>query len=66
MDMKVAIEGMHCQACVRRVEKAIAGVEGARPDKVEIGSAVVAADATHEQAVLDAVSKAGYKARKVE
>jgi copper chaperone len=64
--MKVAIEGMHCQACVRRVEKAIAGVEGARTDKVEIGSAVVVADPAHEQAVLEAVRKAGYEARKTE
>jgi copper chaperone len=64
--MKVAIEGMHCQACVRRVEKAIAGVAGARPETVEVGSAVVATDAAHEQAVLDAVRKAGYEARKTE
>ncbi len=64
--MKVAIEGMHCQACVRRVEKAIAGVEGAQTHKVEIGSANVATDPAHEQAVLDAVRKAGYEARKTE
>jgi copper chaperone len=64
--MRVAIEGMHCQACVRRVEKAIAVVEGARPDKVEIGSAVVATDAAQEQAVLDAIGKAGYQARRVD
>jgi copper chaperone len=64
--MKLAIEGMHCDACVRRVEKAIAGVSGAQPQKVEVGSAVVAADPTHEQAVLDAVLKAGYKPRRVE
>ena len=64
--MKVAIEGMHSQACVRRVEKAIAGVEGVQTRKVEIGSAEIGTDAAHEQAVLDAVSKAGYQARKVE
>lgn len=64
--MKVAIEGMHCQACVRRVEKAIAGVEGALPEKVEVGSAIVAIDSIHEQAVLDAIGKAGYPAYKAE
>jgi copper chaperone CopZ len=64
--MKVAIEGMHCQACVRRVEKAIAGVEGAEARKVEIGSAEVAIDAAREQALLDAVRKAGYEAHKTE
>jgi copper chaperone len=62
--MNIAIEGMHCQACVRRVEKALAGVEGAKVDKVEIGSASVAVDAAGEQAVLEAVRKAGYEARK--
>jgi copper chaperone len=66
MGMKVAIEGMHCQACVRRVEKAIGGVEGAQARKVEIGSAEVATDAAHEQAVLEAVRKAGYEARRLD
>lgn len=64
--MKIAIEGMHCQACVRRVEKALSAVEGAKAEKVEIGSAEVEADAARQQAVLDAVQKAGYTARKVE
>ena len=64
--MKVAIEGMHCQACVRRVEKAIASVAGAQPQQVEVGSAIVATDPAHEQAVLDAVRKAGYPAVKTE
>lgn len=64
--MKLAIEGMHCDACVRRVEKAIAAVSGVQPQKVEVGSAVVDADPAQEQAVLDAVVKAGYKPRKVE
>lgn len=64
--MKVAIEGMHCQACVRRVEKAISAVDGALPEKVEVGSAVVTTDPIHEQAVLDAIGKAGYPARRAE
>ncbi|HEX5431473.1 MAG TPA: heavy metal-associated domain-containing protein [Bryobacteraceae bacterium] len=64
--MKLTIEGMHCQACVRRVEKALSSVEGARVEKVEIGSASVGADPSKEQAVLDAVRKAGYEVRKSE
>lgn len=63
--MKLAIEGMHCQACVRRVEKAITAA-GANPQKVDVGSATVSASVTQEQAVLDAITKAGYPARKVE
>jgi copper chaperone CopZ len=64
--MRVAIEGMHCQACVRRVQNAIVGVEGAKPQQVEIGSAVVSVDPEREEVVLDAVRKAGYEARKTE
>lgn len=64
--MKLAIEGMHCEACVRRVEKAISAVSGAQPQKVNVGSAVVSTDPEHEQAVLDAIAKAGYPARKVD
>ncbi|HEY7336013.1 MAG TPA: heavy metal-associated domain-containing protein [Bryobacteraceae bacterium] len=64
--MKISIEGMHCQACVRRVEKALAAVESAKVENVEIGSASISADSSREQAVIDAVRKAGYEARKVE
>jgi copper chaperone len=64
--MKVAIEGMHCQACVRRVQNAIVSVEGAKAQQVEIGSAVVAVDPNREEAVLEAVRKSGYPAHKTE
>jgi copper chaperone len=64
--MKVAIEGMHCQACVRRVQNAIVSVEGAKAQDVQIGSALVAVDPKREQLVLDAVRKAGYEPRKAE
>lgn len=64
--MKVQIDGMHCQACVQRVSKAIEKVEGARVERVEVGSAVVAADASREPAVLEAIRKSGYEARKTE
>jgi copper chaperone len=64
--MKLAIEGMHCDACVRRVQKAIVSVEGARASEVEVGSAVVSVDPKREQLVIDAVLKAGYKPHKVE
>jgi copper chaperone len=62
--MNVAIKGMHCQACVHRVEKALATVDGATVEKVEVGSAVVAVEQARETAVLEAVRKAGYEATK--
>jgi len=58
--MKLAIEGMHCDACVRRVRKAIEKIEGVQVEAVGVGSAVVGARPEQEQAVLEAVRKAGY------
>ncbi|HLH42319.1 MAG TPA: heavy metal-associated domain-containing protein [Bryobacteraceae bacterium] len=62
--MKISIEGMHCQACVRRVEKALASLDAAKVESVEIGSASVSTDPSREQAVLEAIREAGYQARK--
>ncbi len=64
--MKLAIEGMHCDACVRRVQNAITSVEGATAPQVEVGSAIVSVDPKREELVLEAVRKAGYKSHKVE
>ena len=61
--MKLSIEGMHCQACVRRVQNALEKVDGVQVQSVEVGSAVVAAQPEQEQAILDAVRKAGYQAQ---
>ena len=59
--MKVIIDGMHCQACVERVRKALEKVSGARVDDVQVGSAVVSIEPGQESAVLEAVRKAGYQ-----
>ncbi len=54
---------MHCDACVRRVRKAIEKVAGARVEDVQIGSAVVSIDPKDEPAILEAVRNAGYEPR---
>ena len=59
--MKIAIEGMHCEACVKRVRMALEKVDGVTVREVSIGSAVVEADAAHQAAALGAVQKAGYQ-----
>ncbi|MEI9813038.1 MAG: heavy metal-associated domain-containing protein [Acidobacteriota bacterium] len=57
--MQLTIEGMHCDACVRRVRKALENVPKVTVRSVEVGSAdVEAAEATP---VLDAIRKAGYE-----
>ncbi|MFT4111765.1 heavy-metal-associated domain-containing protein [Silvibacterium sp.] len=62
--VKLAIEGMHCGACVRRVTQALEGVVGAKVKSVEVGSAevVLSAGATPEEAAA-AVNQIGFPAR---
>lgn len=61
--MKIAIEGMHCDACVRRVTKALEKVPGIAVENVAVGSADVAADEAHKDAVMEAIRDAGYEPR---
>ena len=61
----VGIEGMHCAACVRRVERALLKVDGVSAASVDLVGerAVVTASAPDvETALSDAVSAAGYQA----
>jgi copper chaperone len=57
------IEGMHCQACVRRVTAAIEKVDGLNSAKVEVGSAAVEFDPekTSEQDIAEAVRAIGFE-----
>jgi len=59
--VKIAIEGMHSQACVAKVRRALENVEGAQVREVQIGSAVVDLDPARQWAALDAIQKAGYQ-----
>jgi copper chaperone len=61
--MKLAIEGMHCQACVRRVTQALERSNTGSVEHVGIGEATLAAPDTAAPAVLAALEKAGYPAR---
>ena len=53
------IDGMHCDACVRRVAQALAEVRGARVHSVEVGEAKVLAEPGSEAGLRDAVANAG-------
>jgi copper chaperone CopZ len=61
--MRIEIAGMHCQACVARVRKALEKVEGAQVREVEIGSAQVDLDASRQNEALQAIEEAGYQPR---
>ena len=54
------IEGMHCQACVKRVNRALEKLDGAKVLEVQVGSASVETD--DPEAAIAAVTAAGYPA----
>lgn len=63
--MELGIHGMHCAACVRRVEKALAQVAGVTSAAVDLAAekATVKTDApVSPDALVAAVEQAGYEA----
>lgn len=62
--VKLAVGGMSCGHCVMAVKQAIASVEGATAESVDIGKATVSFDParTNIGALIDAVADAGYEA----
>jgi len=60
----IAIEGMSCGGCVQNVAKALQSVPGVTIEDVAIGSArIEAADPEALKGAIEAVEKAGYKAK---
>ena len=62
--LDIAVAGMTCASCVRRVERALAAVPGVAAVAVNLATsrASVALDGTDPGALLAAVTKAGYAA----
>jgi copper chaperone len=65
--MLLQIDGMSCGHCVASVKKALGELDGVAVDSVTVGSADVRYDpsSTDREAILDAVTEAGYRARGV-
>jgi copper chaperone len=63
--LNLAIEGMHCGACVRRVTSALQSVEGVTVNSVEVGSAKIVFDAaeTSVQDIAATLDRNGFPAR---
>ena len=63
--LKLAIDGMHCDGCVRRVTAALEKVPGATVEQVEVGSAKVHFDTekASQKELIDAVNRIGFSAR---
>jgi copper chaperone len=65
MDLvRLTIEGMTCEHCVRAVKNRLADTPGVEVERVEVGSAVIRLDpeATTLEAVEDAIADEGYTA----
>ena len=56
----IAIDGMHCDACVRRVTAALAQLPGVRVQHVEIGRAEFLGEPATYAPVRSAIEEAGY------
>lgn len=59
--MTIAIEGMHSEACEKRVRMALQQVAGLQVREVTLGSAVVDGDDEQRAAALKAIERAGYQ-----
>ena len=67
MNMRVRVEGMTCQHCVRAVFTALAAVDGISRADVRIGSAEIEHDGSVTvEAVRSAIAVAGYSVRDAE
>lgn len=58
--INLKIDGMHCQACVARVRRAMEKVDGAEVVDVQVGSA--SAKAESPAPLIAAIGAAGYNA----
>ena len=59
-EVTLQIDGMHCDACVRRVGRALQGVLGTVVEEVRLGTARVQSEEIAP--LLAALAKAGYRA----
>lgn len=65
--LELAIDGMGCGACVKKVQDALEGVPNVRIEHVEIGRAslICEANAADPKPAVDALAKAGFAAAPV-
>jgi copper chaperone len=62
-DVVLKVEGMSCGHCVRAVDAALRGVDGASVRRVELGTAELQLDdAVPVGVLIDALADAGYTA----
>ena len=57
---ELTIDGMHCDACVRRVTQTLGSVPGVRVGRVEVGRAEVMAEKLCEDRIRTALADGGF------
>ncbi len=62
--LKLKINGMHCDACVRRVSGTLGKLPGVQLEHVQVGEAQLAYDPSqvNTQAIADAIHNIGFEA----
>ncbi|GGG75753.1 heavy-metal-associated domain-containing protein [Edaphobacter dinghuensis] len=60
--MRLSIDGMHCEACVRRVTDVLKKVNGLHLNSVEVGSAHMTFDPeeTAAESIVAAINSIGF------
>ena len=63
--LKLAITGMHCDACVRRVTTALQAVPGVGINAVKVGSAQLTVDPSQATTpeIVKAIERIGFSAQ---
>lgn len=61
--MKLIVEGMTCQNCVRHVREALESIPGATDVSVNLQSGEVEVSGVEVRAVIEAVVEQGYQVR---
>jgi copper chaperone CopZ len=63
--LKLAIDGMHCQGCADRLARALGKLEGVEVRSVQLGAAELAYDPARRSSeeIRAAIAKLGFQAR---
>ncbi len=67
--IKLTVEGMHCASCAGNIERSLKKVPGLKSASVSMmtrKALVEADDNVNEEALKQAVARAGYKVSKIE
>jgi copper chaperone len=62
--LNLALTGMHCESCIKRVTVALQNLQGVQAHSVELGSAQVTfnPDEANEAQVLASIARVGFLA----